>query len=160
MSVAIAIAPEESLKENEKKWTKTLMAAGWTAIPSVILERQKAFQLDAIDVNILLHLASHWWFASELPYPGKRSVADAMTISPRTVQRRIAKMEHDGLIKRVERWHPKYGRQTNYYDFAGLIKEATPYAQEILEAREKAREEKRDRRSRKLPRSSAMKIAK
>ncbi len=142
---------QPSLRENERKWTKTLMDAGWTAIPSVILDRQKAFGLDAIDVNILLHLASHWWFASELPFPGKKSIADAMGVSPRTVQRRIAKMEAAELIQRHERRHPKYGQQSNYYDFAGLIKEATPYAEEAIVARKKAREERQSRRSRKRP---------
>lgn len=45
------------LKVNERKWTKTLMDAGWTVIPSVILDRQQALGLEPMDVNILLHLA-------------------------------------------------------------------------------------------------------
>jgi DNA-binding HxlR family transcriptional regulator len=139
---------QSSLRENEKKWTRTLMDAGWTAIPSVILERQKAFGLDAIDVNIILHLASHWWFADALPYPGKKLMAEAMKISTRTVQRRIARMEEAGLIKRIPRRHPKYGQQSNAYDFSGLIEEAKPYAREALAARKKAREERQKRRGR------------
>ena len=46
---------------NERKWCKDLMDAGWTAFPSVIIERQGVLGLDALDVNILLHLASYWW---------------------------------------------------------------------------------------------------
>ncbi len=38
------------------------MDAGWTAIPSIILDKQHALGLDPIDVNILLQLAKHWWF--------------------------------------------------------------------------------------------------
>ena len=49
----------KELRVNEQKWSKTLMDAGWTAFPSVIIERQKALGLDAMDLNILLHLASH-----------------------------------------------------------------------------------------------------
>ena len=148
MSAVAVPTPQPTLRENEKKWTKTLMDAGWTAMPSVIIERQKAFGLDPIDVNILLHLACHWWYATDLPFPSKQTMADAMRTSARTVQRRIAKMEHDGLIKRVERHHPKYGRQSNCYDFAGLIKEATPYAEEVIAAREQSRQEKKSRRLR------------
>jgi hypothetical protein len=46
----------ERLRRNEEKWTPTLMNAGWTVIPSILLEKQAALGLDAIDVNILLHL--------------------------------------------------------------------------------------------------------
>ncbi len=52
---------KEELKMNEKKWTPALMKAGWTVIPSVILERQKALGLDPVDVNILLQLARNCW---------------------------------------------------------------------------------------------------
>jgi hypothetical protein len=36
------------------------MAAGWTAMPSVIIEKQEALGLDALDMNIILHL-SHYY---------------------------------------------------------------------------------------------------
>lgn len=58
---------EKHLRENEKKWTKPLLDAGWTMLPNVIFERQQALGLDAIDINILLHLASYWWKAGDLP---------------------------------------------------------------------------------------------
>ena len=45
------------LKRNEEKWSPALMEPGWTVIPSIILEKQHALGLDAIDVNILMHLA-------------------------------------------------------------------------------------------------------
>ena len=53
---------QERLRRNEKKWTPTLMNAGWTVIPSIILERQQALGLDPVDVNILLQLARYWWY--------------------------------------------------------------------------------------------------
>jgi hypothetical protein len=56
----------DSLRTNEKKWSKTLMDAGWTAIPSVIIERQAAFGLDSIDMNIIIHLAQYWWTPDRL----------------------------------------------------------------------------------------------
>ena len=33
---------QERLRRNEEKWTPALMDAGWTVIPSIILERQQA----------------------------------------------------------------------------------------------------------------------
>lgn len=145
-----AIRHQERLKVNERKWTKTLMDAGWTVIPSVILERQQALGLSPVDVNILLHLARHWWEKDRLPYPSKKAIADCMGMSQSTIQRRIAAMERDGLIKRVPRFHGKHGGQrTNYYDFTGLIKGATPYAKEAIQEREARKKADQDRRTRK-----------
>lgn len=133
----------EHLRENEKKWTKPLLEAGWTMIPNVIFERQQALGLDAIDINILLHLASYWWKAGDLPHPGKKRVADAIGRDPRTIQRRIARMEAGGLIRRIERRVPGMGSKTNLYEFTGLITESTPFALEKIEER-KAHEAVRD----------------
>ena len=131
------------LRENEKKWTKPLLDAGWTMIPNVIFERQQALGLDAIDINILLHLASYWWKAGDLPHPGKKRIADAIGRHPRTIQRRIAGMEAGGLIRRIERRVPGLGSKTNLYEFTGLIKESTPFALEKIQDR-KANEASRD----------------
>ncbi len=88
----------KELKVNERKWSKTLMKAGWTAIPSVIFERQRALGLDALDINILAHLAGYWWTHDNKPHPAKKTIAEAMNVNPRTVQRRIASLEKAGLI--------------------------------------------------------------
>jgi len=142
---------QDQLRHNEKKWTKPLMEAGWTVLPSVILDRQKALGLDAVDINILLHLAKHWWYSENPPHPSKQSIADCMGIDKSTVRRRIARMEQDGLITRQTRFDPKYGQQTNCYHFIGLIKAATPLAEEAIEAREKQKAETAMRRTRKRP---------
>lgn len=123
----------KQLKVNEEKWSVELMSAGWTAIPSVIIERQQALGLDELDLTILLHLSIYWWTADSKPHPAKTTIATAMGRDPRTIQRRIAAMEHGGLIKRIERrefGQGSKGSQTNIYDFSGLIKAAIPYAVE------------------------------
>jgi hypothetical protein len=141
---------ERQLKVNERKWTKQLMDAGWTVIPSVILDRQQALGLDAVDMNILLHLAKYWWEKDRLPFPSKKAIAERMGMSESTVQRRIASMEKGGLIKREYRFSGKHGGQRqNAYDFTGLIKEASPYAVEALQEREAKRKAEADRRTRK-----------
>jgi hypothetical protein len=140
----------DRLRRNEQKWSPTLMEAGWTVLPSIILERQKALGLDAIDVNILLHLARYWWFSDNPPRPSKRTIAECMKIDVSTVRRRIARMERDGLIRREHRFSGKTGRQeTNNYHFDGLIKASTPYAKEkiaVLKQREKEDAERRNRK--------------
>ena len=133
----------KELRVNEQKWSKPLMDAGWTALPSVIIERQKALGLDATDMNIILHLVSYWWENDNKPHPSKKTVAEAIGVTPRTIQRRIAAMEKAGFIRREERRILGKGSLTNRYHFDGLIQEALPYAKEKLE--ERARREREDR---------------
>jgi predicted transcriptional regulator len=148
-STAINSESTAQLRVNEKKWSKVLMDAGWTAIPSVIIERQQALGLEPLDVNILLHLATYWWTHDNKPHPAKRTIADAIGVAPRTIQRRIAKMETDGLIKREERRVKGKGSRTNLYHFDGLIKEAQPYATEKMLEKEKADAERKKTAARK-----------
>ena len=144
---------ERILRRNEEKWSAPLMDAGWTVLPSIILEKQQAIGLDPVDVNILLQLARHWWFNDNLPHPSKATLAECMGIDPSTVRRRIAQMEKDGLIRRVARYDAKHrGQTSNFYEFDGLIKAATPFAVEALNTREERRAQDAARRSRKKPR--------
>lgn len=135
----------KELKVNEKKWSKLLMDAGWTAIPSVIIERQKALGLDALDINILLHLATYWWTADNKPHPPKKRIAEAVGVKPRTVQRHIAALEKARLIQREERRIPGRGSWPNRYHFDGLIEAAKPYAREKLEEIARRKAEDKDR---------------
>ena len=139
----------EKLKTNELKWSKPLMDAGWTAFPSVLIERQKALGLDALDINILLHLASYWWTADNRPHPSKTTIANAVQVHSRTVQRRIAALEAANLIRREERRVAGEGSKTNIYHLDGLINAAKPFAEEkVREIAERA-EEKKARATRK-----------
>ncbi len=142
---------QDRLTQNEKKWTPTLMKAGWTVLPSVILERQHALGLDALDINILLHLAKYWWYSENPPRPSKQAIAECIGVDKSTIRRRIARMEKDGLISRQARYDKKYGQQSNSYLFDGLIKSATPFAEEAIEAREQQQNDASERRTRKRP---------
>lgn len=141
------------LRANEAKWGQTLVDAGWTLVPSTLLERQKAMGLDPVDLNILLQLARHWWQAGNPPHPAIGTIAECIGKSVSTVQRRIKQLERDGIIEIEHRFNPRHGGQTssNYY-FRGLIKAAEPYAEETIEDRKKARAEAAEKRSRKAPR--------
>lgn len=141
----------QALKQNEKKWTPTLMKAGWSAIPNIIIEKQRALGLDALDVNILLHLIQYWWTEDNVPRPAVGTIAEALNVTPPTIQKRITSMQKIGLIKRDERRHSKFGSQTNLYRFDGLIAACTPHALEKIAAAKKKAEEEKDRVKRKKP---------
>jgi DNA-binding transcriptional regulator YhcF (GntR family) len=136
-------------KVNEKKWSKELMAGGWTVIPNIIFERQQALGLDPTDINILLHLASYWWKPGDKPHPSKSTIAAAIGIDPRTVQRRIAQMEKGGFIKREQRRVRGVGSKTNIYHLEGLIDAAKPFAAEKVEEQKKRAADRAARASRK-----------
>jgi DNA-binding transcriptional regulator YhcF (GntR family) len=105
--------------------------------------------LDPLDINILLQLADHWWERDNLPFPSKKTLADRIGVKPRTIQRHIARMESAGFVKRIVRRHRNGGNKTNRYSFDGLIREAEPFAQEALKEREKRKDEKSARDTRK-----------
>lgn len=138
----------ERLKTNEKKWSPAVMEAGWTVIPSILLEHQHALGLDAMDINILAHLAMYWWTPDNKPHPSKGRIAQALNVDPRTVQRRIARLEKAGLIRREQRRVEGKGNDTNLYHFDGLVKELQPFAKQKIEekAEHKARKEARLKR--------------
>ncbi|WP_292516530.1 helix-turn-helix domain-containing protein [Mesorhizobium sp.] len=147
-----AKADVEKLRVNEKKWTKTLMATGWSAFPNILIEKQRALGLDALDMNIIIHLVQYWWLPENLPHPSVETIAKAINVTPRTIQKRIKALEELGLIKREERRHTQVGSITNRYNFEGLIEAAKPYAVEKLAEMKKAAEAKKDRLERKKPR--------
>jgi predicted transcriptional regulator len=139
----------DQLRINEKKWSPTLMKAGWTVLPNVLFERQQALGLDPLDINILLHIASYWWNESGKPHPSKVTIAKAIGIDPRSVQRRIAALEAANLVRREERRISKTGSKTNIYHLDGLIEAAKPYALEKIQERDAKMAERAARASRK-----------
>lgn len=139
------------LRTNEKKWSKLLMDAGWTALPSVIIENQRQLGLTPLDLNIVLYLASKWWTAEGKPFPSKSTMARAMDVHPRTIQKHVAALEAAGYIRREER-RTDVGSKTNIYHLDGLIKAAKPFAEEKLaEMKDKAELAKRRQNRRGAP---------
>ena len=131
------------LRANEAKWGVELVAAGWTMIPSTILEHQKALGLDPVDMNILLQLARHWWRADNPPHPAIKTIADCIRKSQSTVQRRITRLKESGLIEIEHRYDERHhGQKTSNYRFSGLIDEATKFAKLALEEKEEAKSRK------------------
>lgn len=136
----------------ERRWGRDLINAGWLGLPSVFLQRQNAFAFDALDLNIVLQIADHWWEPDNHPYPSKKSLAERIGVDARTIQRRIARMERDGLIERVPRRSAHGGNKTNVYRLTPLIEKAKPFARELLAERHARTQEKEARRKRKRAR--------
>lgn len=148
---AVKRADAEIVRKNEAKWTKEVWDAGWNGFPSIIIEKQEALGLDAIDMNIILHLSNYWWFADNLPCPTVATIAKAIGVKPRTVQKRIASLQAAGLMTRQERRKTRFGSDTNLYSFEGLIKAVTPYAIEKVAKRAQREKEEQERLARKKP---------
>lgn len=149
MAEVLKKADAETLRKNEVKWSKPVLDAGWNAFPSIIIEKQEALGLDAIDMNIVLHLSNYWWTRDNLPHPSVGSIAKAIGVKPRTVQKRIKALCELGLMTRQERRQTKTGSTTNLYGFQGLIEKVTPFAKEKRQQIEKRQKDEAERLARK-----------
>jgi len=132
------------------RWGAEAIEAGWTALPSILLEKQAALQLDATDINIILHIAKHWWEADRHAHPSKRSIAKAMQVSARHIQKRIKALEEAKFVKRIPRWNEK-GSLTSEYDLSGLVKAVEGFAKEALIERAAKKKMTAERIHRKRP---------
>lgn len=151
-------ASTTKLRANEKKWGPELVEAGWTLIPSTILERQQALELDPVDLNILLQLARHWWQKDNPPHPSIKTISECIGKSVSTVQRRLTKMKKKGIIS-IEHRQDKNGGQTssNYY-FTGLIARGTELAREAIKDRKDNQRKTAKRRVQGVKKGTNLKI--
>ena len=108
-------------------------------------------------MNIILHLANYWWTRDNKPHPSKKTIAEAIGVTPRTVQRRITALQQGGFIRREERRVKGKGSRTNLYHFDGLITAAQPYAKEKLE---KIQERQNDRKMSVARKGRALRLVK
>jgi predicted transcriptional regulator len=125
----------------DEKWGKSVVAAGYTAIPDILVRYQQRLKLKPLDINVLLHLLSYWWRSSEFPRPSKVTLATAIGVDPSTVRRCLKKLESAGYLTRVERRTPQ-GSRPNTYDLAGLVKALQPLASEEHEEIRKRKQKK------------------
>src|SRR3546814_15868915 len=77
------------LRTNEKKWTKPLMEAGWTALPSVIIENHRQLMLSPLAPNIIVYLARKLSTPAVNPFPSTTTMAKSMKVKHRTTQHHL-----------------------------------------------------------------------
>jgi DNA-binding transcriptional ArsR family regulator len=128
----------------ERLWGKDVRQAGFTQVPNALIERQAALGLDSVDFNILVQLLAHWWEPDRFPYPSKARLAERVGLSPRQVQRRITRLERDGLIECLR----PPGRQT-IYQLDPLVVLMQRASREIVAERQERQERDRSRARRK-----------
>tara|TARA_E500000318_G_scaffold7835_1_gene7229 strand:+ start:6462 stop:6920 length:459 start_codon:yes stop_codon:yes gene_type:complete len=100
-----------------EKWGEAAFG-GFQQIPDLLLRNQRRLQLTATELTVLLNITMHWWNPADRPFPHIHNIARRMGISPRTVQRAIAKMETLGLLQRVQSENPEAFAKS--FDLSGL----------------------------------------
>lgn len=128
----------------EKKWGKAIAGAGWTAVPNILLEKCHALGLTTTDLAILLQIMKYWWQPDGIAFPAKATIARALNMDARTVQRRIAEMEKLGIVERKRR---PGSNGTNEYHLDGLKKMLMPHAREAASQREQHRAQRQARQN-------------
>ena len=145
---------DKASRASEKKWGKDVMAIGFAIIPSLLIRAQRRLGLNPTQLAVLIQLIDYWWEQARLPYPSKNALSERLGLSPRQLQRHIAELEKAGFVTRIERRAAHNGKQSNAYDFSGLVKKLKKLEPEFREAKENAIEmksqvEKRGRRLKK-----------
>lgn len=133
--------PVERPKVSEEKWGRPTISLGFVVVPALLARLQRKLDLDPIDFNVLLHLIDHWWEPAGKIFPSKKRIADRMDVSPSTVQRHIAKLERQGLIRREERYGADRQQLSNVYVIDGLVERLNALALEEIKIKEARRKE-------------------
>ena len=122
--VQVQMDPETNA---ERKWGEEVIKSGYQMIPDVLVRCQKFLGLEAMDVLILLNITMHWWNYDNLPHPRPSAIANRMSVSTRTVERRIARMQKSGLIVRMPS-EDKDGKTVRRYDLSRLVRKLKKFA--------------------------------
>jgi len=139
-----ASTDEKELKASEKIWGKSVIGLGYTIIPSLLLKSQNRLGIKPTELAVILQIALHWWEHDKKPFPSKQALSDRLGISPRQVQRIIARLEEEKLINRVERFAQNHGRTSNIYDLTGLVEKLKQLEPEFKKADEDAKRKLRN----------------
>lgn len=134
--------PDKGAKFTDK-WGPLVAKMGHLQTPSLLLKAQDRLGLSPTQLNVLLQVMDHWWNAAANPYPSKQLIANKMGMTPRQVQRVIAELETGGFIRRIERYWPNGGKNSNEYDFTGLVKKLQKLAPEFIAIEEETRSKRR-----------------
>jgi DNA replication protein DnaD len=104
--------------------------AGWSPLPDVLLFNQKKLGLISEDLNVLLNLMAHYYEPGEMPFVRPSVIAQRMGVSPRSVQRSIARLREKKLILK------KYADGHVVHDLTPLIAKLQPLAKHRMAFRE------------------------
>jgi len=97
------------------RWTPTLAKAGWTPISDFFLDNYHRLGIKHAEAMLIIHLMRHKWDASA-PYPGFKSIARKMKISPEATRVHARSLEVKGFLRRE-----KQVGETNRFHLQGLF---------------------------------------
>lgn len=129
---------------NTEKWGAKVMEQGLCMIPTLLLRAQRRLHLNPSQLAVLLQIIDHWWDAARKPYPSKKVLSSRLGISERQVQRYIADLQNEGLLRREERYNEHGGRTSNGYDLQGLVARLAEIEPDFREVRELGQKGKKD----------------
>jgi len=106
----------------QRKWGEAL-AAGFQVVPNVLIREQNRLGIDAIDIVILMNLLSHWWERDARPFISPAAIAKRMSVTTRTVERHLKKLENRKMLGRDPRGpRTSDGPYIRSYDLMPLVK--------------------------------------
>lgn len=140
----VPLKPNQTSLDDKKvlnqKWSKGTMDANYTVLPSALIRGQARLGIDAMELAVLVHLLDHWWQADKMPWPSKKTIADRLKVSQKTVQRAMVRLEQGNLIKRKARYYSETGgRTSNEYDLNPLVERLKPIAADMVKAAKDAK---------------------
>jgi DNA-binding MarR family transcriptional regulator len=104
--------------------------AGWSPVPDVLIFHQHQLKLRSEDLNVLLNLIAHWYLPGAMPFIRPTTIAKRMGVSPRSVQRSIARLIQMRLVAKVRHESGHVG-----YDMTPLTERLKPFASQRLAER-------------------------
>jgi predicted transcriptional regulator len=120
----------------KQRYSGDVIERGYTLVPTILLWGQAKLGLEANELNVLLQIMSHWFFADNEPHPSKEKIAKRMGRHPRRVQAYLTSLENKGFIARRARYRASGGQDTNGYDLSGLLQKLKVLAPEFKKASE------------------------
>ncbi|MEO1193745.1 MAG: helix-turn-helix domain-containing protein [Pseudomonadota bacterium] len=130
---------QKSVRASDRKWGREVMNLGFCVLPSLLMRAQNRLGLNPTQLALLLQLADFWWEEDRKPFPSKKVLSTRLGISERQVQRYARELEQAGFLKRVQRYAPHGGKQTNTYDLAGLVAKLKDLEPEFREVKEETK---------------------
>lgn len=131
----------ETKKIMTEKWGKDVIDVyNWTAFPNLLLERQQALGLDPVQMNILLVLLKRWWLSDNMPFPGRKEIANTIGRDVSTVTRQLKAMEDNGLIMRESQFK-NGGQISNRYNLQGLLDKLESFAKDEKKVQKNTKDE-------------------
>ena len=135
----------------ERIWGKAVLAHGYTAIPSILIQAQSRLGITPLQMNILIQLLDYWRDPERRPFPTKKEIASRIKVTDKTIQNNIRQLEEAGLIRREYRKTASGDWNSNIYHLDGLVERVQKLEPDFAQVREKRHEAREARRRAETP---------